>query len=461
MADLKQLAGDLVRRAIERGAAAADCLIVEGDDFSVTIRRQEIETLKESGSKGLGFRVFFRSSEGAGLQTATSHTSDLSESSLTRLLEDTLALARITSPDACAGLPEREWLHPIEANLDIYSDSIALLNTETKIGLARDSEKVALDYDPRIVNSDGSSFSSSLQRVILANSNGFSGEYRSSGCSLTTIPIAAEKFPDGSGRVSMQRDGWYSNAVDMARLETPEVVGANAARRDLSRLGARKVSTCEVPVIFDPLTARTVLENLVDAVSGNSIYRHASFLVGKLGNKVAAACVSVIDDGLMKGGLGTSPFDGEGVPSQTTPVIENGVLKNYLLNCYAARKLGLRTTANAVRQVSGSPVIGPTNFYLKPGKATPEELIQSVDRGVYVTDLIGFGVNVVTGDYSRGASGRWIEKGELTFPFEEVTIAGNLAEMLLSIEAVANDLDFRDAVASPTFKISRMVVSGS
>ncbi|MBZ5538869.1 MAG: TldD/PmbA family protein [Acidobacteriia bacterium] len=461
MADLKQLAVELVHRAIERRAAAADCLIVEGDDFSVTVRRQQIETLKESGSKGLGLRVFVRSGDGARLQTATSHTSDLSETSLARLLEDTVALARITSPDECAGLPEKEWIHSLAGELGIYSDSIALLDTDQKIRLARDSEKFALDFDPRIVNSDGSSFSSSLQRVILANSSGFAGEYQSSGCSLNTVSIAAEKAPDGSGAGSMQRDGWYSNAVDFARLETPEVVGTNAAKRTLSRLGARKISTCEVPVIFDPLTARSLLENLVDAVSGNSIYRHASFLVGRLGNKVASECVSVIDDGLMSAGLGTSPFDGEGVPSQTTPIIEHGILKNYLLNCYAARKLGLRTTANATRDVSGSPRVGPTNFYLKAGTRPPSELIQSVERGVYVTDLIGFGVNVVTGDYSRGASGLWIENGELTFPFEEVTIAGNLAEMLLSIEAVANDEDFRDAVASPSIKISKMMVSGS
>ena len=279
MADLKQLAVELVQRAMERRAAAADCLIVEGDDFSVTLRRQEIETLKESGSKGLGLRVFFRSGDGTRLQTATSHTSDLSETSLARLLEDTLALARITSPDECAGLPEKEWIHPLGGELGIYSDSIALLDTDQKIRLAKDSEKYALDYDPRIINSDGSSFSSSLQRVILANSNGFAGEYRSSGCSLTTVSIAAEKGPDDGGEGSMQRDGWYSNAVDFARLESPEVVGTNAAKRTLRRLGARKVSTGEVPVVFDPLTARTLLENLVDAVSGSSIYRHASFLV--------------------------------------------------------------------------------------------------------------------------------------------------------------------------------------
>ncbi len=459
MPNLKQLALEVVQSAVRLGAAEADCIILEGDDFSVDIRQQEIEKLKESGSKGLGLRVFVRSQDGRGLQQATSNTSDLSEASVKRLVEETVALAKVTSPDPFAGLPERGGEGGPPESLRIYSDSIAALDTETKIRLARKSEKIALDYDPRIVNSEGSSFGSSLEHVIIANSTGFIGEYRRSSCSLQTAPIAAEK--NGAGEMSMQRDGWYSNATDFAKLESPQVVGSTAAQRALRRLGARKIPTAQVPVIFDLLTARTLLDNLIDAVSGNAIYRHASFLVGKLGNKVASESVSIVDDGLMAGGLGTSPFDGEGVPSQTTPIIEKGILKNYLLNGYAARKLGLRTTANATREIAGSPGIGPTNFYLRPGRYTPEELIRSVEGGLYVTDLIGYGVNVVTGDYSRGASGQWIENGKLAYPVEEITIAGNLAEMFAAIEMVGNDLDFRDEVCSPSIKISNMMVSGS
>lgn len=459
MPELKQLAQDVVATAIQLGAAAIDCFLVEADDFSVTVRRQEIETLKDSGSKGLGLRVFLRGQEGQKLQTASAHTSDLSAASVKRLVQDTVAMARVTSPDDCAGLPEETGSPILENGLNIFSDSVARLEAETKIRWAKESEKFALDYDPRIINSDGSSFRSSVERIILANSHGFAGEYRTSSCSLETVPVAEEK--NAQGRTFMQRDGWYSKAIDFAKLESPQVVGTKAAQRTLRRLGARKIPTCEVPVIFDPMTAQSLLENLVDAVSGSAVYRHASFLVGKLGNPVASECVTIMDDGRWPGGLGTVPFDGEGVPSQTTAVIENGVLRNFLLNCYAARKLGLRSTGNALREIAGSPRIGPTNFYLKPGAKSPEELIQSVDRGVYVTDLIGFGVNVVTGDYSRGASGQWIENGRLTFPFEEVTIAGNLAEMLRSIEAVANDLEFRDEISSPTLKISKMMVSGS
>ncbi|MDD5542530.1 MAG: TldD/PmbA family protein [Acidobacteriia bacterium] len=459
MSELKQLAQEIVAAAIQQGAAAADCFLVEANDFLVTVRRQEIETLKDSGSKGLGLRVLFRARDGAGLQTATAHTSDLSAASVKRLVEDTVTMARVTSADDCAGLPEESGSLVRENGLHMFSDSVARLEAETKIRWAKESEKFALDYDPRIINSDGSSFRSSVGRVILTNSNGFTGEYRNTNCSLETVPVAEEK--DAQGRTLMQRDGWYSKSIDYRKLESPQVVGTKAAQRTLRRLGARKIPTCEVPVIFDPMTAQTLLENLVDAVSGSAIYRQASFLVGKLGNPVASECVTIVDDGRLPGGLGTVPFDGEGVPSQTTPVIERGVLRNYLLNCYAARKLGLRTTGNSTREIAGSPRIGPTNFYLKPGTQAPGELIESVERGVYVTDLIGFGVNVVTGDYSRGASGQWIENGRLTFPFEEVTIAGNLVEILRSIVAVANDLEFRDEISSPSLKISKMMVSGS
>ncbi len=461
MSTLKSLASDLVRRAVELGASAADCILIEGDDFSVNIRRQDIETLKESGSKGLGLRIFLRSPDSQAYRTATSNTSDLSNASLQRLLEETLELAKVTSADSYAGLPERSWCQFSSQDLQIYSKSTAALETDTKIRLAREAEKYALEYDPRIVNSDGSSFSSFLERVIVANSEGFVGEFERSNCMLMTVPIAAERAGDGNELLSMQRDGWYTNSVDFERLESAQEVGTKAAQRTLRRLGARKIPTCEVPVIFDPMTARTVLENLIDAVSGNAIYRQASFLAGKLGNQVASECVNIVDDGLTPGGLGTSPFDGEGVASQRTPIIEKGALKSYLLNCYAARKLGMRSTGNADRGVAGSPGIGPTNFYLLSGSQSPEDLIRSVDRGVYVTDLIGFGVNIVTGDYSRGASGHWIENGRLAFPIEEITIAGNLADMLKSVEAVANDLDFRDAVTSPTIKISKMMVSGS
>jgi len=259
----------------------------------------------------------------------------------------------------------------------------------------------------------------------------------------------------------MQRDYWYSVARRADMLENPEAVGRKAAERTLRKLGARKMATCQVPVIFDPETARSLVSHIFEAVRGDAIYRSASFLTGKLNQQIAQDRVTIFDDGLRTGGFGTRPFDDEGIPASVTPVIENGVLTNYLLNCYTARKLNLRTTGNAARGVSGPPHVGPKNFYLAPGTQSPEEIRKSVKAGFYVTDLIGFGVNIVTGDYSRGAAGMWIENGEFAFPVEEVTIAGNLAEMLDHIEMVGSDLEFRSAMAAPTLLVSGLTVAGT
>ena len=258
----------------------------------------------------------------------------------------------------------------------------------------------------------------------------------------------------------MQRDFWYTISRSLAALESPESVGRRAAERALGRLGAVKVETTRVPVVLEPRTARTLLDNLFEAVNGDSIYRHASFLAGKLGQAVAAPGVTVVDDGRMPGGFGSSPFDDEGVPTRRTPVIEQGVLRNFLLNSYTARKLGLKTTGNASRGLAGNPGIGPGNFYLQPGPYRPDEILASVQEGLYVTELIGFGVNLVTGDYSRGAAGMWIRDGKLTFPVHEVTIAGNLGDMLKDMEMIGSDLEFRGAIAAPTLKILEMTVGG-
>jgi PmbA protein len=258
----------------------------------------------------------------------------------------------------------------------------------------------------------------------------------------------------------MQRDYWFSVARNLGRLEPAEHVGKVAAERTLRRLGARKVKTQQVPIIFDPLVATTILEHIFEGVNGDSVYRGASFLAGKLGQKIAAEQVNVIDDGTMPGGFGTSPFDGEGIPTRRTIVIENGVLHSYLLNTYTAKKLGLQTTANASRGLAGTPGIGPGNYFLKPGTKTPQQLIAGVKDGLYVTEFMGMGVNLVTGDYSRGASGQWISGGELAFPVEEITVAGNLKDMFMNISEIANDLEFRGSVAAPMLRIEGLTVGG-
>jgi PmbA protein len=269
---------------------------------------------------------------------------------------------------------------------------------------------------------------------------------------------------DANGQ--MQRDGWWTSARRLADLESPEAIGKEAARRTLRRLGARRVPTQRVPIVFAPEVARSLIGSVFEAASGDSIWRSASFLAGKLGAKIAASNLTIVDDNAMMlptgaGGFGTSPFDGEGLPSQRTVVVEEGTLRSYLLNTYTARKLGMKSTHNASRGLAATPGIGCGNLYLEPGTLSGEEIIRDVHAGLYVTSLMGFGTNIVTGDYSRGATGLWIENGQLTHAVEEVTIAGNLAEMLMNVTAIGNDLEFRGAVASPTLRIDGMTVAGA
>jgi PmbA protein len=446
--DLKALAQDIVQRAMRAGATAAECVIREGDEFSTLVRLGEVETLKESGSKSIGVRVF------NGKRAASTHSSDFTAAGLDRMLKSALELSKITSEDPFAGIPEASQLGSLSGDLDLYSADVYSLPGEERISYARRAEKAALDFDPRIKNSEGGSFDAATGHKILANSHGFVGEFRRSYCSVAAIPIAQDE------KGGMQRDYWFSVARSLDRLESPEHVGKTAAQRTLRRLGARKVKTQEVPIIFDPLVANSILGHIFEGVNGDSVYRGASFLAGKLGEKIAASQVTVIDDGTMVGGFGTSPFDGEGIPTRRTVVIENGVLKSYVLNTYTAKKLGLQTTANASRGLAGTPGIGPGNYFLQPGARTPQQLIGDVKEGLYVTEFLGMGVNLVTGDYSRGASGIYISGGELTYPVEEITVAGNLKDMFLNISEIANDLEFRGSVASPTIRIDGLTVGG-
>ena len=258
----------------------------------------------------------------------------------------------------------------------------------------------------------------------------------------------------------MQRDYWFSLARTISKLESAESVGREAARRTLRRLGSRKIASTEVPIVLDPMVAGSILDNIFDAVNGDAIYRQSSFLANKLGEKIAAGNITVVDDGTIPGGFGTEPFDGEGIPTRRTVVIENGVLKSYLLNTYTAKKLGLKSTGNASRGLAGTPGIGAGNFFLQKGERTPQQIIGGIKQGLYVFQFLGFGVNMVTGDFSRGASGLWIENGELTYPVEEVTVAGNLKDMLNNISEIGNDLEFRGSLAAPTLRIDGMMIAG-
>jgi PmbA protein len=444
----QELGRDILARAKAQGASQGDVVMVEGDSFFVTVRFGEVEKISQAQEKRLGLRLFFGSS------SASASTSDISKKSIDRLVEDTARMARATAQDPHSGLPPAEQLAPQVPDLDLLDDESRSVAVEKKIQIATETEKSALGFDSRISNSEGAEFSNNFGRVIYASSHGFSGEYQGSTFGHSVAPIA-------KANGSMQRDYWYSSNRKFERLESSERVGEKAAQRVLRRLGAKKVKTCAVPIVFDPEMAASLLRNLSSAISGYALYKGASFLVGKLGAQIASELVTVIDDGTIPAALGSRPFDAEGLITRKKTIVEKGRLQSYLLDTYSGRKLGMASTGNASRSVGEPPGVSPSNFYLAPGTYSPEEMIRSVKQGFYVTELIGFGVNMVTGDYSRGAAGLWIENGELGYPVEEVTIAGNLKEMFQNIEMVGNDLEMRGRIAAPTVKIAQMTVAGN
>jgi PmbA protein len=444
----KDFLSDIVAQAIKHGATDAEAIAIETTDFSVEVRLGQVEKLQEAASRGLGLRVLYEGRQ------ASCSTSDVSAQAIDELINTAVEMARLTSVDEDAVLPAREELASgALPELSLYDQAVAELPTERKIELAKAAEAAARESDPRIVNSEGASCGTTLARMLLATSGGFAGEYQGSLCGLAVAPIAKEGE-------QMQIGYWGDRARSLAKLDTAEEIGRTAAQRALRKLGGRKVATQEVPIVFSSDAAEELLGQFFETISGEAIFRRASLFVGKLGEEIAASGLTIIDDGTLPGAVGSRPFDGEGLATRRTAVVENGVLKSYLLNCYTARKLNLKSTGNAARALSGAPSVGVGNFYIVPGVHAPDEIIASVKNGFYVTELIGFGFNPVNGDYSRGAGGLWIEDGRLTFPVEEVTIASNFREMLRGIELIGNDLRFRSKIAAPTLKLSKMVVSG-
>ncbi len=466
--DLQQLASDVLAKALKAGATDAEAVVYEGDEFSALVRLGQVETLKESGSRAVGLRVFIAS--GKAQRTASTSSSDFSADSIVRLVEGAITLARITSEDPFAGLPEPHEFGKTDTDQHLYFDDVNQMPPAERIEIARRTEAAALAYDTRIQNSGGGDFDTSTSHKILMNSRGFIGEYRRSYCGFSAAPIAHDE------KGNMQRNYWFSNSRTTALLENPEEIGHEAARRTLKRLGARQVKTQRAPVVFSPEIARGIIGNIFDAANGDAIYRNASFFSGQLGEQVAGKNITVIDDGTMIhhvheannalgrisiGGFGTRPFDGEGLPTRRTVLVERGILKNYVTNTYTARKLNTHSTGNASRGLAGNPGIGAGNFFLEAGPFTPEQILGDIQSGLYVTETMGFGVNLVTGDYSQGASGMWIENGELAYPVEEITIAGNLKDMYKNITAIGNDLIFRGASAAPTIRIEGMTIAGA
>lgn len=448
---LMELGRDVVQRALAAGADVAEAGVHKGSHLSVRVRMNEPELVEEAGSRALGLRVM------VGKRVASTYTSDLSPSGQQTLIEDALELARLSEPDEFAGPPdpsalstESQW-----TDLDTFDAAVGGISADEALDRALQGERAAFAFDSRITNSEGASFSRARGASVLVTSGGFAGSYGGTYASLFVNPVA----DDADGK---KRSGYHwSAARHYADLEPSDAVGAEAARRTIAQLGAKKLPTQELPVIFDKDAARSILGLVAGCVMGGAIWRRSSYLVGRVDTRIASDLVTIIDDPLIARAPGSRPFDGEGLLSRRNTVVERGMLRSYLLDGYSARKLGLQSTASASRSPSGGVSASTSNFILAPGDVSRDELIASTSHGFYVTSMMGFGFNAVTGDFSRGASGFCIRNGELAEPVSEVTISLNLDQLLQRIDVVANDLDHRTATASPTFRVSSMTLAGS
>ncbi|HET7730912.1 MAG TPA: metalloprotease PmbA [Usitatibacter sp.] len=434
---MAQVASRSLEVARQRGASDAEVEVSAAVGQAVTVRRGEVETVEYNRDKGMGITVYF------GQRRGNASTSDLSPEAVERTVEAACAIARHTAEDDAAGLPEEaELFHGASPDLDLFHPWG--LTVEEAIEIARVAEARALAVDRRITNSEGATVSAYDSDFVLANSRGFTGGFPSSKASIGCSVVAE----DAGG---MQRDYWYTSHRDPARLESAESVGRTTGERAVRRLGGRRLPTTEAPVIFEANVAGSLLSHFVSAASGSSLYRRSSFLLDSLGRPVFAPVLEIVEDPFLPGEMASAPFDAEGVATQRRTVVEAGVLKGYFLSTYSARKLGSKTTGNAG---------GNHNLVVKPGELDLDGLVKRMGRGLLVTELMGQGVNPVTGDYSRGAAGFWVEGGEIRFPVEEVTIAGNLLDMYRGIQAVGRDVLIRGSKQTGSILIDRVTIAG-
>jgi PmbA protein len=448
---LESLAAELVSRATKGGADVAEAIARAGSELSVKVRLGETELVEEAGHRAIGMRVM------KGRRVALTSTSDLTPSGLDRFVKDALELAELSQEDPFAGPADPALLAkgPF-ADLGTFDPAGGNVDAAEAKARALEGEAAARAFDPRITNSEGATFSRQAGGFAVVLSSGFRGGYRGSYSSLSVVPVA----DDEGGK---KRRGYYWTARRfLEELESAKSVGEEAARRTLKKLGAKKVPSCEAPVVFDPDAARSILGLFSGCIMGGSIWRKSSFLVGRENTEVASKLVSIVDDPLIPRAPGSRPFDGEGLASRKNVVVEDGVLRTYLVDSYSGRKLGRPSTASASRGSSGGVGESTSNFILRAPVTTPAaDIVASTKRGLYVTEMMGFGFNAVTGDFSRGAAGFWIEDGKLAFPVSEVTISLNLGELLKRIDAIGDDLDLRTSIAAPTFRVSSMTIAGA
>jgi PmbA protein len=440
---LTERADRLVKAARAAGADAADSVAVRGMSLAIELRDGKIEESERSEGNDLGLRVL------VGLRHAVVSTNDIADNAAAALATRAVAMARAAPEDKFAGLADANLLAHDFPDLELIDPDLpTVVELEA---LARAAEQAALTVKG-VSKSGGASASAGIGGMVLITSHGFRGAYLGSSHGVSMTAIAGE----GTG---MERDYDYSSVRHAADLESPEKIGLSAAARAVARLNPRKVTTRKVPVVFDPRTAGSLVSHLASAVNGASVARKTSFLRDKMGAKLFADGIRIVDDPLRKRGLRSHPFDGEGVAGKKLALIDDGVLRSWLLDCATARELGLVTTGHAHRGASSVPSPGPSNLHLEPGRLSPDALIADITDGFYITDLIGSGANMVTGDYSRGASGFWIEKGKRTYPVSEVTIAGHLLEIFRTMTP-ADDLEFRYGTNAPTLRVEGLTVAG-
>jgi len=451
LTELLELGDRILAMATKGGATTAECLLRSGAELSARVRLGKPELVEEATHRSAGLRVM------KGRQVATTSTSDLTEAGVNRFVADAIELVELAQEDPFAGPADPKLLlDPSKApELDLFDPKGGGVDAAQAIATAKIGEQAARDFDPRISNSEGATFSRTAGGAAMLLSSGFRSAYRGSYQSLSVVPVAE----DEGGK---KRRGYHWTAKRfLDELEDPKSVGQEAARRTLRKLGAKSVATCEVPVVFDPDAARSILGMLAGCVMGSSIWRKSSYLAGREGTEVASSLVTIVDDPLIARAPGSRPYDGEGLASRKNVVVENGVLRMYLCDSYSARKLERESTGNAARGGAAGVSCSTTNFILSPSADSNEAIVKGTQKGLYVTEMMGFGFNAVTGDFSRGAGGFWIENGELAFPVSEVTISLNVDELWKRIDAIGSDLDLRTATAAPTIRVAKMTVAGA
>lgn len=445
--DYEALAKKIMQRALKRGAKQAEAFLQVGRSADVRVRDGEIEDLTQATSKGVGIRVFVKNRLGF------VWTSDFDAAGLDTLIDRAIALAEMSAANPLNGLPDKDAFKQYPDVGALFDEKVANLPPDWKIKASIEMEKVIKAYDPRITAMDSVGAGESVSEVYLATSAGMSGGYQGTSVYLYASPVASENG-------QLQTSYWYDAKRFFEDLDQPELVAKKAAQRAVRLLGAKKVKSQKCPIVLDPTMAAGFVASIAGATNGDAVFKKASFLASKLGQKIAPEHVTIVDDGLRKRGLATSPFDGEGVPTRRTGLVENGVLKAFLYDAFTARKAKTKSTGNASRGYRSLPAIGVNNLVLEPGQKSPEEIIKEVPNGFYVTAMLGHGANTVTGEYSRGANGLWIENGELTRPVQEVTVAGNLNDMLMQLDAIGSDLTFHGSTGASTIRFKELTVSG-